>query len=46
MTTLKEHLMDKTEWKALAVVAGIWIVTLTLATVPFDNWGILSGGLI
>ena len=38
--------MDKTEWKALAVVAGIWIVTLTLATVPFDNWGILSGGLI
>tara|TARA_B100000767_G_scaffold125166_1_gene119298 strand:- start:618 stop:740 length:123 start_codon:yes stop_codon:yes gene_type:complete len=35
----------KTEWKALAVVAGIWIVTLTLAIVPWDNWGIL-GGLI
>ena len=46
MTILKEHLMDKTEWKALAVVAGIWIVTLTLAIVPFDNWGILSGGLV
>ena len=38
--------MDKTEWKAIAVIAGIWIVTITLATVPFDNWGILSGGLI
>tara|TARA_B110000495_G_C22968390_1_gene568146 strand:- start:611 stop:739 length:129 start_codon:yes stop_codon:yes gene_type:complete len=37
---------SKTEWKALAVVAGIWIVTLTLAIVPFDNWGILSGGLV
>ena len=46
MTTLKEHLMDKTEWKALAVVAGIWIVTLTLAILPWDNYGILSGGLV
>jgi hypothetical protein len=36
----------KTEWKAIAVIAGIWIVTFTLAIVPFDNWGILSGGLI
>ena len=35
----------KTEWKAVAVIAGIWIVTITLAVVPFDNWGIL-GGLI
>ena len=35
--------MDKTEWKAIAVAAGIWIVTLTLAVVPFDNWGILGG---
>ena len=43
MTILKEHLMDKTDWKAIAVVAGIWIVTITLATVPFDNWGILGG---
>ena len=47
MTTLKEHFnMDKTDWKALAVVAGIWIVTLTLAILPWDNYGILSGGLI
>tara|TARA_B110000908_G_scaffold2866_1_gene3930 strand:+ start:797 stop:913 length:117 start_codon:yes stop_codon:yes gene_type:complete len=38
--------MDKTEWKALAVVAGIWILTLTLAIVPWDNYGILSGGLV
>lgn len=36
----------KTEWKAVAVIAGIWIVVLTLAIVPWDNWGILSGGLI
>ena len=36
----------KTEWKAIAVIAGIWIVTITLAVVPFENWGILSGGLI
>ena len=34
--------MDKDELKALAVVASIWIVTLTLAIVPFDNWGILG----
>lgn len=33
----------KTEWKAVAVIAGIWIVTITLAVVPFDNWGILGG---
>ena len=33
----------KTEWKAVAVIAGIWIVTFTLAIVPFDNWGILGG---
>lgn len=36
----------KTEWKAVAVIAGIWIVVFTLAIVPFDNWGILSGGLV
>ena len=34
---------SKTEWKALAVVAGIWILTLTLAIVPWDNYGILGG---
>ena len=33
----------KTEWKAVAVIAGIWITTITLAIVPFDNWGILGG---
>ena len=33
----------KTEWKAVAVIAGIWIVTISLAVVPFDNWGILGG---
>jgi hypothetical protein len=38
--------MDKTEWKALAVVAGVWIVTLTLAILPWDNYGILSGGVV
>jgi hypothetical protein len=38
--------MDKTQWKAVAVIAGIWIVVITLAVVPFVNWGILSGGLI
>ena len=38
--------MDNTNWKAVAVVAGIWIITLTLAIVPWDNWGILSGGLV
>jgi len=38
--------MDKTEWKALAVIACIWIVTLTLAILPWDNYGILSGGLV
>ena len=38
--------MDDTQWRAVAVIAGIWIVTLTLAIVPFDNWGILSGGLV
>ena len=38
--------MDKDEFKALAVVAGIWILTLTLAIVPWDNYGILSGGLV
>ena len=37
---------DRTEWKAIAVVAGIWIITLTLAIVPWDNWGILSGGIV
>ena len=37
--------MDKTQWHAIAVIAGIWIVVFTLAIVPFDNWGILSGGL-
>jgi len=36
----------KTEWKAIAVVAGIWIVTLTLAILPWDNYGILSGGVV
>lgn len=36
----------KTEWKAVAVIAGIWIVVLTLAIVPWDNWGILSGGIV
>ena len=38
--------MNKTEWKAVAVFAGIWIVVLTLAIVPFDNWNVLSGGLV
>jgi len=38
--------MDNTNWKAVAVVAGIWIITLTLAIVPWDNCGILSGGLV
>ena len=38
--------MDKTEWKVYAVIAGIWIVVVTLAIVPFDNWSILSGGLV
>jgi hypothetical protein len=38
--------MDKTQWHAIAAIAGIWIVVFTLAIVPFDNWGILSGGLV
>lgn len=41
-------MMDKTQWQAIAVIAGIWIVVLTLAIVPylFDNWCILSGGFL
>ena len=38
--------MDKTQWKAVAVIAGIWIVVITLAVVPFYNWKALSGGLL
>ena len=38
--------MDKTQWKAVAVIAGIWIVVITLAVVPFVNWKALSGGLL
>ena len=38
--------MDKTEWKVYAVMAGFWIIVLTVAVVPVDNWGILSGGLV
>ncbi len=38
--------MNKTEWKVYAVMAGFWIVVLTLAIVPIDAWKALSGGLV
>lgn len=29
--------MNKTHWKDIAIVAGIWIVVFTLAILPFDS---------
>ena len=29
--------MNNTNWKAIAIVAGIWIVVFTLAILPFDS---------
>jgi len=46
MLILRRILMNKTYLKAIAVVSGIWIVTLTLAILPWDNYGILSGGIV
>jgi len=34
--------MNNTNWKAIAIVAGIWIVVFTLAILPFDS---RAGGL-
>ena len=38
--------MNKTASKVYAVMAGFWIVVVTLAIVPIDTWKSLSGGLI
>jgi len=29
--------MNNTNWKEIAIVAGIWIVVFTLAILPFDK---------
>lgn len=38
--------MNKTHWRDIAVIGGIWIVVFTLAIFPFDNLSMLSGGLV
>ncbi len=37
---------NSTEWKVYAVMAGFWIIVLTVAVVPVDIWKSLSGGLV